>query len=67
MRHTLICSRHGKGQSKGITTSSHWQASQTETLGKKFSGGSETFLASNGLTKGLLQCSHQYTKQLKLR
>ena len=36
MRNTLIYSRDGKGQLKGITTSSHWQTSQTETWGKSF-------------------------------
>ena len=36
MRYTIICSMDGKGQSKGITTSSHWQTSQIKMWGKSF-------------------------------
>ena len=36
MKNTPIYYRDGKGQSKGIATSSCWQTSQTEMWGKSF-------------------------------
>ena len=48
MKNTIIYCRDSKGQSKGITTSSSWQTSQTEMWEKSFQAEREPSMSRMG-------------------